>query len=356
MDFRTLELNISQLSRCISKSKFNKYSDSRKADYQKALVRLFNLIQNEDFSKLGPDQLVDKKKVVDFIFESIQYLDNSTLTIIPYEIVYCLESVLNEWIPNNKFIVVTSLSNKITSYSINGNLALNKPIYQLIDSEYGIDFEYKLIQITLPRYYVYDYLANAVLYHELGHFIDLYFNISASIVNTMALNESIPIKINNPKYFQYYRHNMEYFADIFAAQYIGQASNYFLDYIAHKAPDSTTHPATDKRLDKVDKFLNGDNSDTEIEVLKKYTALRTSGLGLSIKHETLPLNDFFNLIPFEISDKIKLHSIFLAGWNAWLKNPNKLKTEFDNDTAYKIINNLIEKSISNFIVVDSWKK
>lgn len=355
MDFRTLELNISQLSKCISKSKFNKYSDSRKAEYQVSLVKLFSLLQSEDFSILNPTQLVDKKKIVDFIFESIQYLDNSTLTIIPYEIVYCLESALDECIPNNKFIVVTSLSNQITSYSINGNLALNKPIYQLIDSQYNINFEYKLIQITLPRYYVHDYLANAVLYHELGHFVDLYFAISQSIVNTLVLTGKIPNDFNNPLYYRSLRHNMEYFADIFAAQYIGKASNYFLDYIAHKAPDSNTHPATDLRLEKVDKFLNNDTSDLEIEDIKKYTLAR-SGFNLEIKHVELSIDDFFSLIPYEITNQTELHSIFLTGWNAWLENPNKLKTDFDNDTAYKIINNLIEKSISNFIVVDSWNK
>ena len=354
MDFRTLELNISQLSRCLSKSKFNKYADSRKADYQKALVHLLDLIQKENLSTLNADQLADKKKIVDFIFESIQYLDNSTLTIIPYEIVYCLENALNEWIPDNKFIVVTSLSNEILSYSINGNLALNKPIYQLIESQYNINFEYKLIQITLPRYYVHDYLANAVLYHELGHFIDFHFNISEAIVNDLVLTGTLDFK-NRELNQKIYNHYCEYFADIFAAQYIGKASNYFLDYIAHKAPDSSTHPATDKRLDKVDKFLNNVNSDEEIENIKKYTLAR-SGFNLEIKHIELPIDDFFNLIPYEITNQKDLHSIFLTGWNTWLENPNKLKTDFDNDTAYKIINNLIEKSISNYIVVDSWNK
>lgn len=354
MDFRTLELNVSQLSKCLSKSRFNKYSDTRKTVYQESLLKLFGLLQSEDFSSLTSPQLVDKKKIVDFIFESIQYLDNSTLTIIPYEIVYCLESALDECIPNNKFIVVTSLSNQITSYSINGYLALNTPIYQLIDSQYNINFEYKLIQITLPRYYVHDYLANAVLYHELGHFIDFYYNISEAIVNNLVLTGVLDFT-NRELNIKIYNHYCEYFADIFAAQYIGKASNFFLDYIAHKAPDSYTHPATDERLDKVDKFLNNVNTDVEIENIKKYTLVR-SGFNLEIKHVELPIDDFFNLIPFEVTNQKELHSIFLTGWNAWFKKPNKLKTDFDNDTAYKIINNLMEKSISNFIIVDSWNK
>jgi hypothetical protein len=47
--------------------------------------------------------------------------------------------------------------------------------------------------------------------------------------------------------------------------------------------------------------------------------------------------------------------VFLAGWKAWQRlTENKLSDDFGNDTAYKVINNLIEKSISNYIVVKNW--
>jgi hypothetical protein len=354
MDYRILELNLAQLSRCLLKSKFNKYSDKRKASYQKVLLDLFETLKVEDFHGLPSAKLIEKKKVIDFIFESLQYLDNSTLTIIPFEIVYCLETALNQWIPDNKFIVVTSLSNELSSYSINGNLAFNEPIYQLIDNDYNKQFEYRLVQITLPRYYVHDYLANVVLYHELGHFVDMHYNISQAIVFDLVRGGKLkPLPFVETEKILF--HHMEYFADLFAAQYIGEASNYFLNYVANKALESHSHPATDNRLSKVIGFLKGDYSDQYINNLIRYTPLRTKGPKLEIRFKMLPLDDFFNLIPFEIKDTTDLHSILLTGWNAWLENPNKLKSEFDNDIAYKIINNLIEKSISNYLVVNSWK-
>lgn len=351
MDYRTLELNLAQLSRCLVKSKLNKYSDKRKEAYQKTLLELFEALKKEDYSKLNSSQLIEKKSLIDFVFESIQYLDNSTLTIIPFEIVYCLESVLNDWVPNKKFIVVTSLSNDLWDYRINTNLAFYEPIYTLIEKEYQKVFDYRLIQITLPRYYVHDYLSNVVLYHELGHFIDLHSNVSGTIVHNMVAQGLF--KSDSETYDVVLNHYMEYFADIFAAQFIGETSNFFLNYIAYKALDSHSHPATDKRIEKVTKFLNGNTSDEIIEALKKYTLIRT-GQNLEIRFRKLPLDDFYNLIPFEIKDNCDLHSIFLAGWETWQETPNELSTKFDNDTTYKIINNLIEKSISNYIVVNSW--
>lgn len=252
MNFRTLELNLAQLSRCIQKSRINKYSDARKEKYQNTLTALFKELQEHDFSGFTPAQLIAKKQIIDFVFESIEYLDNSTLTILPFEIVYCLEQALNEWIPGHSFIVVTSLSNSLLSYQISYNLTLNPTIYTLIKTDYNKDFQHKLIQITLPRYYVHDYLANVVLYHELGHFIDRTYKISESIIWTEIANGTVTY--NSEEMYRRVNHYMEYFADIFAAQYVGNASNIFLDYIAHKVPECFTHPATDKRIEFVQKF------------------------------------------------------------------------------------------------------
>jgi hypothetical protein len=266
--------------------------------------------------------------------------------------VYCLERALSEWIPGHAYIVVTSLSNALLSYQIRYSLAFNTPLYTTINTDYKKEFQHRLIQITLPRYYVHDYLANVVLYHELGHFIDKTYRISESVILEMVNNGSIAYL--SDEMYQLLSHYMEYFADIFAAQYVGDASNFFLDYIAHKATDSKTHPATDKRIEMVKKFLAGDDSASEIANLKKYTHAIT-GKTLEIRFENLPLDDLDNLLPYELKNEQELHSVFLAGWKAWQRlTENKLSDDFGNDTAYKVINNLIEKSISNYIVVKNW--
>jgi hypothetical protein len=350
MDQRDIQRHLAQLSRCIKKSIINRYSDSRKDEYQKKLHELYNQISKEDFSKLSPPEISNRKTIIDFIFHNIQFLDNSTLTISPFEIVYCLERVLEEWIPDAKFIVATSLSNNLNDFYFDGNLTFNTPIYDLIKNDYKVEFEFKLIQISLPRFFVHDYLANVALYHELGHFIDSYFAISKSVVH----NQIIAGKLD-PKYRTIaVSHHMEYFADIFAAQYVGNSLNHFINYIAYNFPNSHSHPSTDKRLVMVREFLKGNFSEPTIEALKKETLSRTK-LDLIIRHTDLKTDDFENLIPMEIASLTELHSLFLAGWNFWKSN-NKVISNFGIDKSYKIINNLIEKSISNFIVLENWKK
>ncbi|MGZ4061412.1 MAG: hypothetical protein ACXVP0_00505 [Bacteroidia bacterium] len=354
MDSRDIQRHLAQLSKCIKKSTINRYSDQRKVKYQEKLIELYSLISKEDFSKLPATDISSLKTIIDFIFHNIQFLDNSTLTISPFEIVYCLEKVLDEWIPDNKFIIATSLSNNLNEFSFNGYLALHTPIYDLIKNKYNIEFEYKLIQITLPRYFVHDYLANVVLYHELGHFIDNYFIVSRTIVyNQIASGKFIPksqLEINSS--ISYY---MEYFADIFAAQYIANSSNHFLNYIAHNHPDSTSHPSTAKRIQMVNEFLKSNFAESTISILKAETVNRTK-MDLINRHVVLKTDDFEGLIPMEINNVTELHSVFLAGWNFWKANPNKIIDQFGVDKSYKIINNLIEKSISNFVVIDSWNK
>ncbi|MBS1650476.1 MAG: hypothetical protein JSU07_00570 [Bacteroidetes bacterium] len=353
MEQRDIELHLAQLSKCIVKSKINKYSDARKKKYQESLVTLYDKISTEDFSTFTSSEIANKKKIVDFIFYSIQFLDNSTLTIIPFEIVFCLEQALTEWIPGHNFIIVTSLSNDLNDYKFTRYLALEDPIYQLIEAEYSVKFEFRLVQITLPRYFVHDYLSNVVLYHELGHFIDHKFKISETIVVSKIMSGILnpASKEQNLKELRYY---MEHFADVFAAQYIGDCSNHVLNYIAHNASDQPTHPATATRIKVVNDFLAGNNHAVKLNEIMTTTLARAK-MDLKIRFVILPVDDFKKLIPLEIKNVTELHSAFLAGWTFWREKPNDTLKKFGREVTYKITNNLLEKSISNYIIKDKWK-
>lgn len=340
-----LNLHISQLSRTFDKSKTNNYSDERKQKYHQSLVELFDKIKSQDLSNLDYPKQCELKDVLDFCFLSIEFLDNSTLVNFPYEIVYCLEKALNEWDTSDKYIIVTSLQNNIYSYSFNPILALNESIYILIENSYNVIFSNRLIQINLPKYLANDYLANVVLYHELGHFIDLRYFISRRICLRFSWTE--PVKLY---------HLGEFFSDVFAAQYIGSASNYYLDYIAHKNPASLTHPATDMRIKMVEDFLNSNSGNNDLDILLDATKTVT-GKDLTISTDALPSDDFLNFIPANIQNDRQLHSIFETGWRLWKENVDKYNDRnIDQEAKYVIINNLIEKSISNYMITEKWSK
>ena len=75
----------------------------------------------------------------------------------------------------------------------------------LINNLYGLKITHRLIQITLPKVLARDYLSCVVLYHELGHFVDLELYISKKLF----LQKYHKINPENDDEYMYLRHKME---------------------------------------------------------------------------------------------------------------------------------------------------
>jgi len=355
MNYKTIELLLLQLEESFSKSRSNIYSDNKKENHFIELYNVFKAIKKSDYGLLKDADLAEHFNILNYIFKGLEYLDNSTLNIIPYEIVSCLEFALADWIKRDDFIIVTSLSNRNLDFYFESSDSeeyfnnLNKYIKSL----YKLKITHRLIKISLPKVLSRDYLSCVVLYHELGHFVDNELNISKKLL----LNKFGTDQPNtSQKTFTYFKHKMEYFADLFAAQYINNASNLFLNYIASNNPESLTHPATSKRISVVDQFLAGKECSEKDEFNQVLTLSGASKL--KNRHENLDISksDFLDLIPQQINNSHELHSIYKLGWDFWSNSEKNFLKDFKPRQKYHIINNLIEKSISNFTIMETWKK
>lgn len=374
-----LNSHFAQLVAAWKKSKNNKYSDSDKQEYHANLEKLFDILKKEDFSSKSNSQKEETKVILDFFLTSLEFLDNSTVNSVPFELVSCLQNAMKDWVDNfNEYIIVTSYG----PFSFNPGLVNNK-VYCIIETNYHIKFKKKLIQINLPKHLIRDYLTNSVLYHELGHFVDVVSNITAPIFTSIAyvLNDTNPIYVNEKvdifKYFPYLNdasidsntkisifvnHVREYFADLFASQYVEKSAYNYLTYAAEGHKTSFTHPATTSRVTIVDEFISSASSynfvvKTFIDVVRKKT-----GRSLEKRYQEISEDDILHLIPCEITEKNQLHYLFNLGWNIWLnsswqfKEVNNMNDELKPGQIYQIINNLIEKSISNYIILETWEK
>lgn len=353
MTAKAIELQLLQLEGIFSKSKANIYSDNKKEKYFEELHSLFDAIKNSDLTKFDDNLLEIHYGILYYLFEALEFLDNSTLNLIPFETVSCLEKVLDEWISDDNFIIATSLSNtnldfRFKSEDIEFFNLMNHIIFDL----YGVRISKRLIRIVLPRVLSRDYLSIVVLYHELGHFIDIELKISENIFYNKYGFKS---HYDNSE-LQYLYHAREYFADTFAAQYINDASNLFLNYIAGKAPDSETHPSTIKRIDFVDKFL----LEEKIDLVDNFNMVLTAQSKplIKIRHKLFDTDtsEFNQFIPQQINNDEELHSIFKLGWDFWNNSETNKLNKVPKKQRYSIINNLVEKSISNYIVVSNWNK
>jgi hypothetical protein len=223
-------------------------------------------------------------------------------------------------------------------------------------------------------------LANVVLYHELGHFIDTHYSISETVLdsidNSLKSGQFSSDDLQDfERFFPYlfssgilsginsgYRpiilsHLREYFADLFAAQYIGNCAGYYLEYLSgpNSSVISPTHPATNNRLRMIQVFLDGEHSYTAS--LFSETAYRITSFKMSKRFEEIEADDFHLLLPPVIANEQQMHGLMVSAWKVWFEtrtNPaphqNLMSNRVPVGEVYRTLNNLVEKSIGNYLI------
>ena len=269
--------------------------------------------------------------------------------------------------------------NEIDGFSFDPTLIQVDKVYDSFRQIYKVDFESRLVQINIPRALSRDYLASVAHYHELGHFVDRKFSVTASLTkylidNWIALPPTDPQNADLPRYFPFlietalsdqkkyhllYFHLGEYFCDLFASQYVGQSLNSYLSYITvNQSTYSDTHPASTLRFDLVSDFVNGQRNVVidYVNIALKQIFNKT----LTIRYEKMPADDLYNFLPLIIQNERQLHGLIPLAWDVWQGDWTPFQENMNMgelpkpDRIYTVLNNLIEKSIGNYIVVKKW--
>lgn len=309
-----------------------------------------------NYSNIPPD-------ITDFMTDQIwtasKFLSGSTSKKIPYEIAHCLKVALENWTHKNALVTTALTEDKAYSFYFEGVL---QDFYILAEHFAGVKFESELVQIAFPKLYQHRPLLNVALYHELGHFLDRH----KGIVNQSLLlvhSDKLPLpQVNfsalSPNDINYIAttHRQEYFADLFAASYVGNAFRDFLAEFASNNPASPTHPSTNDRIALIDVFLAGSQSDI-VDLFQ----IALSNLGLPKLEIAFSVPDVFetftNARPYVIKNEAELHGIFEAG-ASYLRSmevkPISPWIEAGEITTQRAINDLVEKSIRNRMITDRW--
>ncbi|MEO6669302.1 MAG: hypothetical protein ABIN36_07490 [Ferruginibacter sp.] len=340
MQYPKTELQITQIERLIANSR-SKFSDKKKTEIYNNLLLLFNSIKKSNYRSFTPQDLFYTKIALDIVFYGIEFLDYKTENEIPKRLIFCLNKVLNDWITNgtDTYFIVVSYNRTPDNFFIRGydqgRLLTLKLLFRTL---FNIDYSQSLIQISKPQFLSNDYLSGVPLYHELGHFIDRNYQI---IYNFSREPDFILHGITEV-------HFSEFFADLFAAQYIGSSALAPLDETSTRV--TQTHPSIAKRVEVVNTFIQGTGSlecMTIVNELKRVTLLRT-GKDLKIRYEdfTDTENPFLTLTPRFFTDPQKLHCLFNAGWQCWLDPNSILRTKHPvHSDCSNVISKLIKGSI-----------
>lgn len=303
--------------------------------------------------------------MVDQIWTASKFLSGSTSKKIPYEIVHCLKRALASWTSKNALITTALTQDKAYSFYFQG---VNHEFYTLAKSLTDVEFNSELVQIAFPQIYRHRPLLNVALYHELGHFLDVHHGI-VNFSLLMAPSEQLPlpgINFDNDSLTPQHKkliatyHRREYFADIFAAGYVGEAYKDFLDAFAKNNEISQTHPATNDRLALIDSFLSGTHHDIIDLFQTSLTKLGLRNLDINFSVPDV-LEAFNNARPYAIQNEAELHGIFEAG-TTYLKqaqvssgSASSWTHTTEEATTDRIINGLVEKSIRNSMIIDNWR-
>jgi hypothetical protein len=159
-----------------------------------------------------------------------------------------------------------------------------------------------------------------------------------------------------------YHHWMEYFADMFACSYIGRNITRYLGYLDYpycrSRHYSITHPSNDLRFKLVEDFLSS-SGNYILDIIQNELQGKFGKIMSGFTND-LDSSDLYRLLPIEINSDNEIHKLYATAWDVWysdrdlFKTANNLSYTLESTQIYGIINNLIEKSISNYLIQKKW--
>jgi len=281
------------------------------------------------------------------VWSASRYLAGSVSREIPYEVVYGLDLALSDWLASPPKYIVTTAFLAEPNYHFEG---VPEQFYVLASSALGVNFEHRVVQVALPQLYKHLPLNNAVLYHELGHFIDEQFAVS----KLMAMLETPQGQRISDSTLN---HSAEYFADLFAACYVGDAVSVMIESLAPNVGASSSHPATVDRGQVVRDFLSGCPHSRVTLCNAALAVLNLPQLGKRFSEPDIS-GCFDNVRPYQLQSRAEVHGLLLTGQQYLtqrLSDLTGLWTTVSEGDAIRMINDLVEKSLRNWMILERWQ-
>ena len=288
------------------------------------------------------------------VWNVLQFVSGSRSNDAPHETQYVLRKALKEWVSEDALVSSASLN----SFEFFVNLAdFWDFVAQAIDGYDTDNYSPLVVRIGSPSAFKHRPVFCVPLFHELGHFVDHHYKISeTSVLLSLA---PVPAGISLEQWQNLnIQHRMEHFADLFAACYCGEATNFSLFAIAPKNGNSASHPSTQRRIEVVDDFLAGrDNS--IVNLLQDALSARKQEV-LKVRFIEPNVDCFNDVLTCKISNLEELYGIFLSSWK-YLHNQIDdrsapwITADADASTIEKTVNDLTGKSLRNYEIVERWK-
>ena len=362
---------------CCKLGKQGAYSNPQKTQFRDELAEIGNRVIRCDFSKCDT-KIFEAHQVYlkHILMPWAMALDQSNVYTLSSEMRKVLENLCSHWISdaNNYAFSADDGAFACARYSSDWDILMSN--FELL---YGVKPTCQLIMLKVPKHLHHDFLFIGSLYHEMGHFVDAYYNIWDRVYQKMIVRLSSPVEaamirgVFFPIIEETYDGNVcrdenrrkrylmaqikEYIADLFATQYLGTHRGNHIEYISagyYDKPDDE-HPSPECRWAMEEAFINNDRSNlVYADIFDEFAAI---GHPLSLRmvkpadHATLDKGE-----PMSILNDDELHSLLWYGWEVYLRGPQEMAKAQGTPEAvlpqydfYQKLNYAIKQTISNYL-------
>lgn len=321
------------------------YSNPRKTQFRDELVKISDTFSKCDFYHISADGLKALKSYVTVLFMPwAMALDTRNAYTLSQEMRRMMDNLCRQWVPDSDKFVFTAADGNFSCVRYDSDWDL---LMDNIERIYGVKPSYQLIMFNIPKHLNEDFLFVGSLYHEMGHFVEAYYNMADRVCQKMLSRLTLPAEASKirKEYFpiinQTYdgdfckdearRHRFlmaqtkEYIADLFATQYLGCHRGNHIEYVAagfYDRPDDE-HPSPDCRWAMEEAFLKNDSSNfVYADIADEFAAI-----GHPLTNKMVRPADYMALDKGEqmsIQNDDELHSVLWYGWEVYLRGPQAM--------------------------------
>ncbi len=252
------------------------FSEADKKVFKKEIVliadTLLSVNYHISFSPYLPDEFVGYVQQITIWLEKLNDSYNYRLN---EEMTFCIKELIAKWDSHNAArLVIFTLGDYSVQKAKRNRVSNNIDELLTISKRTGIPITKEPVFIQVPDEFKDHIVANVVLFHEVGHFVD-----RDNYVTDLVYDEILPeLNKNNTSRFRrewFPRFNGvdistvsdavviiknyigEYIADVFGAQYAGEHILCYLSFLMAKSSNDDTkkHPSLNCRKKMVESFL-----------------------------------------------------------------------------------------------------
>lgn len=314
----------------------NTYTDARRGSFHNSLNSLYNTLKTWQVPGGASDGLKQDLTVLFEAFSRWSEVISMNTDGMPHkEILVCLETILFEWLGADVNNYLLTLSDG--EYHYRFPICKLDVLNNITEGYWRVHFDSFPIELALPKYFSEDVFFNVVLFHELGHFVESYYDTEDMVYrqlepvlkdfanNQDLINQSFPFlagknSLGTEDEKKVRCHISEYVADLFGAQYVGTHIMNYAGYKLDRFPDvdDAEHPCLNKRIEHVANFVDNNSNNILINIIKD-EFLKINTKGLTVRFRDLNPQPFYEGQPYLIQSDEEMVSIYKLIWDLYIQ-------------------------------------